>query len=351
MSSKFPHWADSPEDVIDCITTANGLHANIPRESSEGPSIHIGVIDSAYALPEEYTSGYNVIESKSNAFVTKDKPYTTSHCLRVFNQLKTYTPFAKFTLYQAVNSDEKAPVAPFSDAITAAINGNVDILNISCGDPWRGPIRSNPLLIETKRAIDEGISVVAGAGNWKVLEETKPPVHCPAALEPVIAVGGLEVRCPVEPGDEPAGQNSDSSGPYYVIDKERAGEYQPYNKSFCGATGCINGQGCIPNQEEHPWNRNPLPTGSKPDVLAPMHMLECYPNSTVEWCLATGTSFSAPIVTASLSNIFSELKMSGKEIPLPHEVREAVRSGSTRIDNGGIPKYNAIGTRKALNIA
>lgn len=266
--------------------------------------------------------------------------------------------------YQAVNEENSLPIGSFSDAITTAIEDNVDILNISAGDPWPARVEANPAVTEIKRALEEDITVVASAGNYNPEEqESKPPVHCPSAYDPVISVGGLVVNCPIEPGEEPEQIDDDSIGPYYVLrDDEYDDEYSPYNEVYCGGNGCIDGKSCITSQKDDAWDFNPLPTGNKPDVLAPMHVLfqnnENSPSQLSskfdaeeeEFVIKSGTSFAAPLVSASLANIFAEIKELNEEIPLPHKVREAVRAGGAAVDRGAQLKYDGIGTRKALNV-
>lgn len=349
----IPNWASDVGELNDFVARANGCQINIPRQASRGKSIHIGVIDSAYALPDEFTAGFDVRESADNAFVTVDTQDTTGHALKVFNRISTYSADATFTLYQAVKEDQQLSLTAFSAAISAAIDDGVDILNISAGRPWEDLVSTNPAALEAKRAIEAGITVVAAAGNWYPdRQDSRPPVHCPAALDEVIAVGGLETVCPVEVGTEPA---DEKIGPYYAVPSqpnEDISELTPTDSAFCGSNGCIGGESCITNQEEREWEYNPLPTGDKPDVLAPMHIpLSVDGEGTSTEKLTCGTSFAAPIVSASLANIYGELIEDGREMPKPHEVRYAARSGGKRIDSGKMLKYDAMGTRRALGVS
>lgn len=348
----IPNWALNIDELNDFIARANGYQVNIPRQASRGQTTHIGIIDSAYALPEEFTRGHDVRESTDNAFVALETEDTTGHARKVFNRLSAYSADATFTLYQAVKENQKLSLTAFSEAISAAIGDGVDILNISAGRPWEHLVSTNPAALEAKRAIDAGITVVAAAGNWYPdRQDSRPPVHCPAALDEVIAVAGLETVCPVKIGEEPS---EERIGPYYAVPdmpEEEVDELTPTGRAFCGSNGCIDGESCITNQEEREWEYNPLPTGEKPDVLAPMHMsLSGNDGETSTVKLSCGTSFAAPIVSASLANIYGELLEDGREIPEPHEIRHAVRSGGKRIDSGKMLKYDAMGTRKALMI-
>lgn len=335
-----PKWADSVGDLEKFIILAHGRSANIPQEGAAGNGIHIGIVDSACRLPNSLTNGYNVNQNQLYSFIDNNVDESVGHCRHVFNRMSAFAPNAEYTLYQAVNSDGNMPLEAYSDAITAAISDRVDLINLSAGDPWPAPIDKNPNIIETKRLIDENIPVVAAAGNYYPNEQDNPPpVHCPSALEPVISVGGLITKCPYSLGDEPA---EEREGPYFIN-----GDCTEFPDAYCGEQGCVGGESCITNQEEKAWGRNPLATGGKPDVLAPMHTIESH---NEECCLGGGTSFAAPLVTGSLASIFSEIRESSKDIPPPHDVRKAARSGSVRISDSQIGKYNAMGTRGYFRI-
>lgn len=344
--ARLPNWADDLGDVLDFVINAHGISTNIPREGATGTSVHIGIVDSAYRLSDHVTSGYTVRQSEERSFIDTDEEETTFHCSPVFNLLSSYCPGATFSLYQVVTEDRTLPLDAYSDAISAAIEDGVDILNVSAGDPWRGPVRTNPNVLETQRAIDEEIMVVAAAGNWKPNQDTRPPVHCPAALNDVIAVGGMVSGCPVSPGDEPS---DETKGPYYVL-KDEAYEYPELTPEgpFCGQEGCVDGKSCITNQTEKPWSRNVQTTAGKPDVIAPMHI----PVETNDGkqLLKTGTSFAAPIVTGSLGCILDELRRSDVTDPTPYQMRQATIDGAVQIDEGKLSKFDAMGVRKVLGL-
>lgn len=264
----------------------------------------------------------------------------------MFNLISSYCPDATFSLYQVVTENRKLPLDAYSEAITAAIEDEVDIVNISAGDPWRGPVRANPSVLETQRAIDEGITVVAAAGNWKPSQDTRPPVHCPAALDDVIAVGGLISECPASPGDEP---RDETKGPYYVL-KDDTYEFPALTPEgpFCGQEGCINGKSCIANQIDKPWSRNVQTTAGKPDILAPMH-IPVETNDGKQF-LKTGTSFAAPVVTGALGCVLDELRRSNDTEATPYQVRQATVDGAVPMDKGKLRKFDAMGVRKVLGL-
>lgn len=344
----IPSWAGDLADVRDQVVRSHGQTVNIPREGAAGKGIHVGVIDSAYKLPSELTEGYAIRQDPENSFIDASDAMTTRHCENVFDWVSTFCPEATFTLYQAVREDKSLPMSAFSDAISQAIEDGVDILTISAGDPWPGPVGKNPNVQQIKRAIDEGITVVAAAGNFDPeTQSERPPVHCPAAHEPVIAVGGLEVRCPVDPGEEPA---DGDAGPYYCTPDHLndPSPPTPTDTAFCSQNGCVDDESCFGSQTETEWDYNPLPTDAKPDVLAPMH--RPIGRADGPHLLKVGTSFAAPIVAGSLGCIFSESLEIRDQLPYPHRIRDAVIEGSSPIVESDRMKYDAMGTRDALGI-
>ena len=346
MTDDLPSWASDIEDVSQYVITAHGLATNMPREGATGRSVHIGIIDSAYRLPGPVTEGRDVRGGPDHSFLEADQEETRMHGRQVFDLISPYCPDATFSLYQAVTEDGTLPLEAYSDAITAAIDDEVDLLNVSAGDPWPGPIRANPNVAETQRAFDEGITVVAAAGNWKPKQENRPPVHCPAALEDVIAVGGFVAHCPADPGEE---RSEEETGPYYIrLDSESEYREPVPNDAFCGQVGCIGGDSCLTNKSEVPWEYNAQPTGGKPDILAPVHVP--IRDADGDRWLAAGSSFAAPIVTGSLARILDELNRTDHRTATPYRLREAITGGAAPLDEGKQVKYDAMGVRRELGL-
>ena len=320
----------------------------MPRGGSAGENTHIGIIDSACELPDVQTQGFDVRGGDDHSFINSNKSDTTDHGSRVFHRLSFYCQDATFSLYQAITEDGSLSTVGLSEAITAAINDNVDILNISAGRQWAGPIISNPEVHEVQRAIDAGIVIVAAAGQYHPSKhDNQPAVYCPAAHDDVIAVGGLETICPVTPGSEP---DDEQKGPYFAIPPTNAdvSELTP-TETFCGADTCSKEGSCFANQTEREWEYNPLPTNNKPDILAPMHLFVSSGGENEQHELLAGTSFASPIVAASLANIFSEMREQGVEIPPPGRVREFVYLTGAEIPGNQV-KYDAWELRKEFGL-
>ena len=297
-------------------------------------------------LPDHIAEQYDVRHGDSHSFIGSKESETSVHGRTVFELISAYCPDATISIYQAVTADGKLPLEAYSDAISAAIDDGVDILNVSAGDPWRGPIALNPNIPETKRALHENITVIAAAGNWKSNQENRPPIHCPAALEDVIAVGGFVSKCPAEPGNE---SPENQKGPYYILQKPDFEYHEAVpDEGFCGQVGCIDGDSCIIRQTNKKWEYNAQPTGGKPDVVAPVH----FPVETLDGnrFLRSGSSFAAPIVTGSLGCILDELNRTDRATVTPFQLRMAVIEGGAPLDGGTQVKYDAMGVRKALGL-
>ena len=347
---RTPRWAKSPDDVQEYITKAHAQCTSANSILRSGGSIHIGIIDSACRLPPHLTNRHTINGGDDHSFIDDDEDDTTRHGTAVFRRISAFAPEAKVSLYQAVRDDRKLPIEAYSGAVTQAIKDDVDILNLSAGVPWRHPVHLNPLVMETNRLINAGITVVAAAGNhFPGRYDERPPVHCPSAAKDVISVGGLVVKCPRDPGHESA---SEPEGPYYWLthDPGFRAEVSPDIGVYCGELGCVGGTDCADHRQPQPWDLNPLPTDDKPDVLAPMHIIRRRETSTEHgWeYLATGTSFSAPLVTGTLASIFDQLRDDGDGIPRPREVRQAVRTGAKEFDADLGPRYDAEGVLKEL---
>lgn len=341
----LPNWADDIGELESYILKARSEAINAPSAGGTGQSVHVGIIDSAHTLPEGFVEGKKVNQGVQNSFLDGSQADTTNHCKDVFSLLSAYCPEATISLYQALNDDGRIPLEAYSEAITRAINDDVDILNVSAGDPWRAEISLNPNIPETKRALEEGITIVAAAGNWRH-DEDQPPVHCPAALEDVIAVGGMVTDCPAEIGSEPS---DEQVGPYY-IEKDEDEEYEEAipEDGFCGWSGCVDKSGCFRKQIERPWEYNPYSSGNKPDILAPVYTTGYSENGYP--ILNCGTSFAAPIVAGELAAIMDEARNDNRMEPSPFEMRRAVIDGGRRIDEGSHLKFDAMGTRKELGL-
>lgn len=272
------------------------------------------------------------------SFIESTDEETIRHGAQVLDIVAYYSPGSMYSLYQAVESDRTLRADPFDRAVDAAIQDEVDILNISAGDPWPGPVDLSPSSRTIERAIENDIVVVAAAGNSPD-SDSRRPIHCPAAVEEVIAVGGFVADCTSAAcNTEGDGGVEHPDGTYWAHKRDEV-EYPSRTPDgvFCGQQGC-DGSDCIRNQHERPWEGNVLPTDNKPDILAPVHYPEMMNGSSPY--LQVGSSFAAPVVTGTLGMIFGELIGGYNETPSAWDTRQAIRSSAVRIDEGDLRKLN-----------
>lgn len=348
--AQTPQWAGTPDDVLEYINEAHAEAVNLPDIEGTGDGVHVGIFDSACRLPKDIASRFDVNQGAQHRFISTDADDTNRHGTAVFRRASAFAPDAEFSLYQTVETDRRLPIEAYSDAITQAIADGVDIVNISSGAPWRHPVEANPNVQVTKRLLEAGIVVVAAAGNhFPGRQPERPPVHCPSAASGVVSVGAMVSRCPRRPGNESA---TTPEGPYFwiVADAGINSELSPSHGVFCGERGCVGGDDCAEHKTIEAWERNPLQTDDKPDVLAPMHTIRRRDTGTKPgWeYLATGTSFSAPLVTGGLAAVFSELRAHDHSLPDPFTVQSRLRETATPFEAEATPRFDATAFRDSF---
>ena len=343
--STVPQWADSISELQSVAIRAHGHCVNHPHTGHSGEGVKIGIIDSARSLTDSFENEYT-INRRYSALDNEERAedWTDDHGVRVFSILSAYSGGAQFYLYQAVNENRQVPIEAYTDAIDEAISDDIDLLNVSAGEAWRGPIDANAYVRQTKRAIRNDITVVAAAGNQKERSDDLP-IHCPSAHENIISVGGLVAECPADP--KPAKDTDPKTGPYYIFPDEDEEYLGTTDRPFCGYQECVNGDDCIEHRTEKVWEHNPIPTDGKPDALAPV----LYPIGEISGrCkINTGTSYAAPVVSGALGSIFGELRANGHSLPAPSIAREIVAKATTPIDTDSpAGKLNALDLRNRL---
>lgn len=230
----------------------------------------------------------------------------------------------------------------FANAVTAAINHEVDILNVSAG-------RSRPTCThggcvyctEVRRATENGITVVGAAGN-----HPDDAVHCPGNAPPGVSVGGVEMECTFNMPRIPHNPTNNPPLAYWTRLRSSPNEYPETatDEVYCSTRGCWSERGgCDQYMQRTAWDRNPIPSGEKPDVLAPLHYAE--ENETGYPFVWAASSFAAPIVSGCLSGILSTCEM-GKS---PVAIREAIREASLQLDSAPAGVFDAKATLKRLN--
>lgn len=255
-----------------------------------------------------------------------------------------FSSAATFHHYQVTDLADDIPqirLDPFADAIQAAIDDGIDIVNLSVGIHRAKCPGVCPFCEAAKRAVDAGITVVAGSGNrYTYAGPTR--VFCPARREGVIAVGGMEVHCPKSidiPGVGCHSGTDDSPGPYWM-NKRADAEYGAdlAEGVYCGQQGCLDDDDCLVENTERSWSGNVRPYRDKPDVLAPVHYPVARGDGKLE--LKAGTSFSTPIVTGIVGMVIDEFRQETGKPPDPAAARRAVRESAEPIGESELRKLN-----------
>lgn len=339
--SPLPPRFDTLTDLHYFILQSHGYCINAPRHRDSGPRTHIAIIDSLYSVEEANYDGLRV--ENNHRYVDTMEDDTYNHGSEVFEIINYYGHGAVFSFYQVV--DEEGGIAPgaFSDAIQQAIADGVDIINLSTGSWMPDCPGVCGFCTPAKAAIDEGIIVIAAAGN-NPDDGDYERVNCPSRAGDVISVGGMVTEC--GSADQTSGEFPD--GAYWVHTEENT-EFPiyPQTKIYCGQRGCSPDLRCEQNQIDRPWEANVLPYGDKPDILAPFHIL--HPVNGDSAFIRSGTSFAAPIVTGTVADMICEIRANGGESPSPGGLREEMRDSAMPMDRGEQVKYDAMGTQIGLD--
>lgn len=342
---ELPPDTPTPGGLYGRVLEAHGLSVNAPRVESSGPPTHIGLIDSLYTV-EDYSAVQEPIVVNNQArFVdtTLDdtRDHVENHGTAVFDIIRFFAGNVEYSFYQVIDENGGVGVEDFARALERAIEDGIDILNVSAGVFLSGCRGGCGFCHSVNRAIDEGIIVVAAAGN-KLPDEEYEGVNCPARTERSIAVGGMTTICAYGTDSEVYPE-----GAYWAHNEANLNfEGYPQDDVYCGQRGCEPGKDCVVNQIDQPWQGNVDPSGGKPDVLAPCHTIR--ETGSGDPIIGTGSSYAAPVVSGNLANLLSEIR--GKGIPdsSPESIRNAIIEGSAPMDRGDHRKLNVMRTQALL---
>lgn len=262
-----------------------------------------------------------------------------------------YAPDSSFHLYLAADGvDGTGPIGipqmALARAVNAAIDHNIDILNLSAGLPRPNCTHNRTragcaYCSEVQRAVDHGITVVAAAGN-----NPDTCVHCPSNAASAISVGGVEFECTYNMPR--VSQNPTNNPPLAYWTRLWSG-YDEYpdnatDMAYCTTRDCWwEGRNCSEYSRVTEWEQNPLPSGGKPDILSPNHFAAKYDDQyPFVWA---ASSFAAPVVSGCLAGILSTLGSS----PSPYEIQQAVRDSSTPLESSTPGIFDAAETRTLLS--
>jgi hypothetical protein len=257
-----------------------------------------------------------------------------------------YAPSASFYPLLAAKeqqtSDDETKIrisqAAYGDAVQRAIDRDIDILNVSAGrakpDCTHG---SCSYCIDTKRATKNDITVIASAGNC-----SDDPVHCPSNQQSAISVGGVEFEC---------GFNSNSRQPtnkppnaYWTKEWNRHDDYPETAtfKPYCTTKDCAEDGNCNEYLSVTSWDRNPIFSGNKPDVLSPLHFAaELNDGNPFVWA---GSSFAAPVISGCIAGILSDIESERS----PIAIQEAIRDSTIPVQSVESGSFDADRTKRSL---
>ena len=336
-----PDWIKSKNQFEKFIFESHQRAINdITTEDALGSNIHIAIVDSVQKIPNK-SDFYGSVGFERGDYLDVDENYTCLHGVRVCKICAYFAPRAKYSFYQVIKESGKVPIGALEDAITDILEDNVDIVNLSAGQEWDHDTAVNPYSLQASRLIENGIPIVAAAGNHDE-PGLRPKVYCPAAMTDIVAVSSLVADCPCEIEEI---HDVPFEGPYYAQSPTEPSNPGFESGAFCSYESCPVADSCISAQTERPWTGNPAPRDDKPDILAPMF----YPSEIKEgYELLSGTSFSAPIVTGTLARSMSTLSEIGSEMLEPQTIRSAIINSGSRIDRGDTDKINAFRLRTQL---
>jgi len=292
------------------------------------------VIDSLGEPPRNYQSEF-IFDGIYTGYVSHDERDPIGHGTAVFDILASLCSDATYSIFQVIeveqNGDNLAVGgnrAETAQAVADAAESGVDMLNMSVGIPHDCDglcVLSRE--VELAKEVDD-VCIVVAAGNQEKEPIERIGVHCPALSESTISVAGYLPNCTADI------DTSDESQQWWV-------ENETIHGPFCGQQGgCTGDRGCENNRNEVLWEGNVSFHNEAPDVVAPV--LEVSGTALDEVRIQAGTSFAAPLVTASLASIVADLAAAEVE-PSADEIQAAVQYKSQEIDDGGYHKLDAGG--------
>lgn len=198
---------------IDLIDYNQQAFDEIPllAKKTQGTGVKIAIIDTG--INQKHVSFNNnpaiqlIGNVTSSPFDTEDKAGHGSHVAGLVggrSAQKTgivgIAPACQLMIVKGIDDDRSTSATNLNKALKLAVDSGVNIINLSLDI---ANARYNLIEAELKRAIDNGIIVVAAAGeNDRLLENGN--IFCPANKENIIAVGSCD------PGSIASGQKFNS---------------------------------------------------------------------------------------------------------------------------------------------
>lgn len=307
----------------------------IVSHAGTSESISVAVIDSLYGKDSSFSKSHQIGRTV-DILPNEDSNDTTGHGNLVSHIIAVFADSIEFNFYRVTRSGGTVLQRDLMRAMGMAHNDEVDIMNISLGNDHSDDncqlcdMPNEPCKIRdaAQQAINDGISIVAGAGN-------KPrfnTICCPALLDDVICVAGAVSKCTAREESKTDVMSVDSIYPPYscwikLADSEKEMDDQP----LCSGLNCSADMRCDEYQENTSWSGNVESIDGKPDVYAPA----AFPVETKnDPLITTGTSYATPIVTAAVAVLLTGLK--NEDICVsPEEIRAAVSKTGLKLDEDG----------------
>lgn len=294
--------------------------------------VTVGVVDSVYDPGDDFKE-FNTV-GRTFDIINAGKDATVHHGFKVSQLLSAYTSNPEYHFFQVVDKNGKSRDSYLMKALGLAMDyGEVDVLNMSIGadhisDPDRDCTEARalcPLCEVAEEAVEQGITIVAAAGNRPFAES----VCCPSLSSLVISVGGTVTRCTASV-DSPGYiiQKNNRQFPDNALWVERDDDHGS-EFPLCSNRGCMPGESCQENRNTKPWDSNVDFTDRKPDILAPAYFVW---EDEIGPCLLDGTSFSCPIVTAGIISMVEWAQAGGSDVT-PVIARNAIHNSGHEFEN------------------
>jgi hypothetical protein len=298
---------------------------------NRGENLVIGIADSIRCpeLTDQVTLGESVDYYNG---VGRDP---VGHGSKVFKIIHTYLPDAQYNFYRVVGGieEEKRCSGYLVDAISDAKRHGCDFLNVSGGTQIDlSPEASS--LFEANNALRRGLKIVSAAGNY--LEDRVHDITYPASLSDSIAVKGYEPICSCTQ------ENPEPTSCRYTYSASSLSEIPESTKVYCSYSDYDSGTCAYSNQcslRERCWSGNIDSDSETESIFAPV----IFPKmSNGQLRPARATSYSAPIVTAVVGRVLSNLK-STREPSAKEFNQEIQRTGAQLAgDEGKKPNAKAL---------
>lgn len=299
-------------------------------------SITVGVVDSLYQPPSD--SGLSSRVTRTREIFEHPDDDTTNHGTSVLKSLANHSQNSEFSLYRVVQPGGHVRERHIINAIGwAHLHDGVDVINLSLGNDHSEDgnagcaRRQTPCKVRdaAEQAIDDGITVVAAAGNAQQYDS----VCCPSLLDRAISVGGFISECTCQP-DIPGQAQAQPPKAAWDFDGED-------DTIYCTGEGCSPhpDHSCEKYRKTRNWSGNVDPVWNKPDILAPAELVIWKSSDHNSLRISPATSWATPRVTAVVAEIIA-LVRGEDQVVRPETLRKGLRDGADRLDSGEYMQFN-----------